>query len=670
MSDILMGLNKAQKEAVETLTGPVLILAGAGSGKTKTLTHRIANLIAHGVQPYEILALTFTNKAAREMRERLAALLGAPDSHAFMPWMGTFHSICVRILRIEAENVGLSKNFVIYDTDDSLTLIKRVMKELGINDKNLKPKACQSAISSAKNEGREPDEMLANAMYPQQQNIARVYERYEDVRKKADAVDFDDLLLEVARLLRLRPDIRKKWQQRFRHILIDEYQDTNHVQYEIVRRLVNDERNICCVGDDWQSIYSWRGADFTNILNFERDFPGAKTIKLEQNYRSTQNILDAAQKIITKNVQRSDKVLFTEAGRGAPIEIKALRDEKEEAMWVARMIKSGGRSLSDYAVLYRTNAQSQAFEHAFAQMVIPYKLVGGVRFYDRKEIKDILAYLHLIVNPLDTVALQRVVNVPTRGIGATSLAKILNGEDDKLTGKAAKNYEEFLGILLDLRKAHANAMQPAEIIEKLLQKIDYRGYLNDGDKLKAEERNENITALIGEAGSYSTLDEFLADAALMSSADEDNGDHAVTLMTLHAAKGLEFPVVFLVGMEEGLLPHVRSMDESAEDVEEERRLAYVGMTRAMQQLYLSYAQSRFSYGGRSYNFPSRFLQDLGFNPYGLSSSGTISRDDFDDDFGDDFGEKDNFRDKDGDGFRDGWDSETSDPFPPDLPVYY
>lgn len=666
MSEILTGLNKAQQEAVETLSGPVLILAGAGSGKTKTLTHRIANLIANGVQPYEILALTFTNKAAREMRERLATLLGMPNSHAFMPWMGTFHAICVRILRIEAENVGLSKNFVIYDTDDSLTLIKRAMKELGVSDKNLKPKACQSAISAAKNEGREPDEMLASAMYPQQQNIARVYELYEDKRKKADAVDFDDLLLEVARLFRLRPDIRKKWQQRFRHILIDEYQDTNHVQYEIVRMLVNDERNICCVGDDWQSIYSWRGADFTNILNFERDFPGAKVIKLEQNYRSTQNILDAAQKVITKNVQRSDKVLFTNAGHGAPIEIKALRDEKDEASWVARTIKNSGRPLSDFAVLYRTNAQSQAFEHAFAQMVIPYKLVGGIRFYDRKEIKDILAYLHLIVNPLDTVALQRVVNVPARGIGATSLQKILNGEDEKLTGKAAKSYEDFLGILLELRRAHANAMQPAELIEKLLQKINYREYLNDGDKMKAEERNENITALIGEAGSYATLDEFLADAALLSSSDEENGDHAVTLMTLHAAKGLEFPVVFLVGMEEGLLPHVRSMDESAEDVEEERRLAYVGMTRAMQQLYLSYAQSRFSYGGRSYNFPSRFLQDLGFNPYGLSSSGTISHDDYDDDFG----ENDSFRDKDGDGFRDGWDSEDSDPFPPDLPVYY
>ncbi|MBQ8157004.1 UvrD-helicase domain-containing protein [Candidatus Saccharibacteria bacterium] len=652
MSNILAGLNQAQRDAAETLSGPVLILAGAGSGKTKTLTHRIANLIAHGVQPYEILALTFTNKAAREMRSRLAALLGADDSYAFMPWMGTFHAICVRILRIEAENVGLSKNFVIYDTDDRLALIKRAMKDLQINDKNLKPKACEAAISRAKNEGQEPGELLAGAMYPQQQKIAEVYARYEDMRKHADAVDFDDLLLEVVRMLRQRPDLREKWQRRFQHILIDEYQDTNHIQYQLVKMLVNAERNICCVGDDWQSIYSWRGADFTNILNFERDFPGAKVIKLEQNYRSTQNILDAAQKVITKNTQRSDKVLFTEEGHGAPIEIKALRDEKEEADWVAWTIKQSGRPLSDFAVLYRTNAQSQAFEHAFAQAVIPYKLVGGVRFYDRKEIKDILAYLHLIVNPLDTVALQRVVNVPARGIGAVSLQKILAGEADKLSGKAAQRYEEFLKILLELRKMHAAATQPAEILEALLQKIDYRQYLNDGDKLKAEERNENITALVGEAAGYASLDEFLADAALMSSADESAGEHAVTLMTLHAAKGLEFPVVFLVGMEEGLLPHVRSMDESAEDVEEERRLAYVGMTRAMEQLYLSYAQSRFMFGGRNYNFPSRFLQDLGFNPYGLAGSGAILRDEAEDDYGeDDFGDM------------------ADDPFPPELPVY-
>ncbi len=649
MAEILEGLNQAQQEAVQTMSGPVLILAGAGSGKTKTLTHRIANLIANGVLPQEILALTFTNKAAREMRERLAKLLGRENSFSFMPWMGTFHSICVKMLRIEAESVGLDKSFVIYDTDDRLALIKRAMKELQVSDKSVKPKAAEAAISKAKNEGKMPDEMLADAYYPNQQQIARVYERYEEMRKKANAVDFDDLLLYVARLLRGRKDIREKWQNRFKHILIDEYQDTNHIQYEIVKLLVNEERNICCVGDDWQSIYSWRGADFTNILNFERDFPGAKVIKLEQNYRSTQNILDAAQKVITKNTQRSDKTLFTEAGKGAPITIQQARDEQDEAKWVASTIRKMRRPLSDFAVLYRTNAQSQAFERAFMDYRLPYKLVGGVRFYDRKEVRDIVAYLHLIVNPHDIVSLTRVINVPARGIGEKSVQKILEGDLDGLTAKTRGAYEKFVDVLAHLREQNAASVNPADIIEDLLRKIDYRGYLNDGDKLKAEERNENLTVLVGEAGQYETLDEFLADAALMSSADESAGEDAVTLMTLHAAKGLEFPVVFLVGLEEGLLPHVRSMDESVEDVEEERRLAYVGMTRAMQELFLTYANSRFMFGGRNYNFPSRFLQDLGYNPYGGSSAMT--------DFGDDFGADDFGEDID------------DDPFPDDLPVF-
>ncbi len=660
MTKVLEGLNAAQKEAAETLSGPVLILAGAGSGKTKTLTHRIANLIANGVPPYEILALTFTNKAAREMRERLAKLLDRENSFSFMPWMGTFHAICVRMLRIEAENVGLSKNFVIYDTDDRLALIKRAMKELKINDKNVKPKACEAAISRAKNEGESPDEMLERAYYPNQKQIAEVYERYEDLRMKADAVDFDDLLVYVARLLRTRTDIRAKWRAKFKHILIDEYQDTNHIQYEMVKMLVNDERNICCVGDDWQSIYSWRGADYTNILNFERDFPGAKVVKLEQNYRSTQNILDAAQKVITKNTQRSDKVLFTELGKGAPIEIHEARDEQDEARYVATMIRQSGRPLTDFAVLYRTNAQSQAFEKALMDYRIPYKLVGGVRFYDRKEIKDMVAYLHLVVNSQDVVAFERVINVPTRGIGEVSKQKILAGEVNLLTTKVRHAYEKFAKILAELRDKATAGVGPAEIIEELLREIDYRGYVNDGDKLKAEERNENLTALVGQAGAYATLDEFLADAALMSSADESVGENAVTLMTLHAAKGLEFPVVFLVGMEEGLLPHVRSTDESAEDVEEERRLAYVGMTRAMKELFLTYAQSRFVYGGRNYNFPSRFLNDLGFNPYGGH--------DWDDDETED-GEADGLWTRKPGKHSFASDRDEYDPFPPDLPVY-
>ena len=640
---IIAGLNQKQKEAVETLEGPLLILAGAGSGKTKTLTHRIANLIQHGVRPEEILALTFTNKAAREMRERLASLLGMHNSYTFMPWMGTFHSICVKILRREAINVGLTEKFIIYDTSDRQTLIKHAMKRLSISDKKIKAKAVEAAISNAKNQGQDPDDLAAEASYPNQRDIAKIYKEYESERKKADAVDFDDLLLYVARLFQNRPDIRKKWQKHFRHILIDEYQDTNHIQYQIVKLLVDEKQNICVVGDDWQSIYSWRGADFTNILNFEQDFPGAKVIKLEQNYRSTQNILDASQKVIEKNEQRTDKLLFTEMGKGAPITIEKLRDERAEAEWVANIIKQSKRSLGDFAVLYRTNAQSQAFERVFVEHNIPYKLVGGVRFYDRKEIKDILAYLHLIVNPKDVVALSRVINVPTRGIGAVSLGRILDGDLSHLTPKIMQKYEVFLKILDDLRN---KTDAPAELINELLNKINYRQYLEQEDKLKAEERLENIEVLVGEVSAYPTLDDFLADAALMSSADEDSSKDSVTLMTLHAAKGLEFPVVFLVGLEEGLLPHVRSFEEKLEEIEEERRLAYVGMTRAMEELFLSYALSRFNFGGRNYNMPSRFLTDLGYDPYRITES--HRRDDGFDDF-------ENF--------------DIDDPFPEDLPIF-
>ena len=640
---IIAGLNQKQKEAVETLEGPLLILAGAGSGKTKTLTHRIANLIQHGVHPEEILALTFTNKAAREMRERLASLLGMHNSYTFMPWMGTFHSICVKILRREAINVGLTEKFIIYDTSDRQTLIKHAMKRLSISDKKIKAKAVEAAISNAKNQGQDSDDLAAEASYPNQRDIAKIYKEYESERKKADAVDFDDLLLYVARLFQNRPDVRKKWQKHFRHILIDEYQDTNHIQYQIVKLLVDEKQNICVVGDDWQSIYSWRGADFTNILNFEQDFPGAKVIKLEQNYRSTQNILDASQKVIEKNEQRTDKLLFTEMGKGAPITIEKLRDERAEAEWVANIIKQSKRSLGDFAVLYRTNAQSQAFERVFVEHNIPYKLVGGVRFYDRKEIKDILAYLHLIVNPKDVVALSRVINVPTRGIGAVSLGRILDGDLSHLTPKIMQKYEAFLKILDDLRN---KTDAPAELINELLNKINYRQYLEQEDKLKAEERLENIEVLVGEVSAYPTLDDFLADAALMSSADEDSSKDSVTLMTLHAAKGLEFPVVFLVGLEEGLLPHVRSFEEKLEEIEEERRLAYVGMTRAMEELFLSYALSRFNFGGRNYNMPSRFLTDLGYDPYRITES--HRRDDGFDDF-------ENF--------------DIDDPFPEDLPIF-
>ena len=609
---ILVPLNPPQLEAVNTLQGPLLLLAGAGSGKTKTLTHRIANLVAHGTDPRDILAVTFTNKAAKEMRDRLATLLGTQNTWNFFPFIGTFHSICVKILRLEAERTGLSKNFVIYDEDDRTSLVKRSIKLLNITDKDLKPKFISSIISKSKNDNLTPAEYAQKAFYPNQKQIAKIYARYEQERKKAQALDFDDLLLEVAQMLQNHPEIRKKWQQKFHHILIDEYQDTNAVQYQIVKLLTNAQQNICAVGDDWQSIYSWRGADFTNILNFEKDFPGAKVIKLEQNYRSTGNILAAAQQVIQKNKNRTEKTLFTEAGDGNPVVSKALPDEAQEATWIAQQIISSKRPFSDFAILYRTNAQSYAFEKTFIQELIPYKLVGGVRFYDRKEIKDLLAYLRLIINPADIVSLQRVINTPARGIGAVSLAKILSNNTETLSPNTKKSYEKFENLLNDLRTKSAENLPPADLITELIDKLNFKNYLKTSEPLKHEEKIENLAALIGNAAPYTTLEEFLADAALMSSTDESNIGDAVTLMTLHASKGLEFPVVFFVGMEEGLVPHIRSadFDSSEDDIEEERRLVYVGMTRAREELFLTYAHSRFSFGGRGYNLPSRFLAEI------------------------------------------------------------
>lgn len=429
--DLLGELNEAQQEAAVTTTGPLLILAGAGSGKTKTLTHRIALLIAEKkVWPSHILAVTFTNKAAREMRERLAVLLRQPNDRSFMPWMGTFHGICVRLLRIDGDAIDVPRNFVIYDEDDRQGLIKQVMKSLSISDKDMKASAVSSAISSAKNALQDPEEYEASAHYPFQKNVAKVYREYEVRRKAAKALDFDDLLIEAVRLLRENKEIREKWRIQFEYILIDEYQDTNAAQYQLVKLLVNDQQNICVVGDDWQSIYSWRGADFTNILNFERDFPGAKVVKLEQNYRSTGNILEAAHSVITKNTQRTDKELWTAAGEGAPVQVHGVYDEAEEARQVADRISAqvaiGARRFDEFAILYRTNAQSYTLERALLQMRVPYQIVGGVRFYDRKEIKDVIAYLKLIYQPNDRMSFSRIANVPTRGVGANSLERFLN----------------------------------------------------------------------------------------------------------------------------------------------------------------------------------------------------------------------------------------------------
>ena len=679
MDEILEGLNEQQQEAVETLEGPVLILAGAGSGKTKTLTHRIANLIRHGVQPGNILAVTFTNKAAKEMRGRLWSLVSGPEwdisdqpPRSFMPYMGTFHGIAVKILRIEADALGLDKNFVIYDTDDQVSLIRRIMKELKLSDnKQLKPKSIQAIISSEKNKGNGPDEYEANVFYPNQKQIAKIFYKYEEEKKKAQALDFDDLLLYELELFRKNPAIRKKWQDKFEHILIDEYQDTNVIQYNIVKLLVNEKRNICVVGDDWQSIYSWRGADFTNILNFERDFPGAKVIKLEQNYRSTGCILAASQRIINENKTRTEKILFTELGEGEPVDIESLRDENAEANYVALKIlnlKKTYPDYSDFAVLYRTNAQSYAFEKAFINMHIPYKIVGGVRFYDRKEVKDVLAILKLVVNQRDKVSLARVVSNVLSGVGEASLAKVMAAMD-AVEGaeplfdadvpevlKAGKAKNGLMRLVNFLRKTGADE-NPGEVVKRAVEYFDFKTLTDDGTP-SAEDRMGNLEVLIANAAEYVSLDEFLADASLMSSADEATKKNSVTLMTMHAAKGLEFPVVFIVGMEEGLFPSSRVIEDESE-LEEERRLAYVGMTRAMKKLFLTYAGSRFSYGSRNYNMPSRFLIELGYDPYGSSGVGSAG-----------------YRDRDADGFTDfnefgddEFGESDFDPFPSDGPIF-
>ncbi len=628
--DLLGGLNDAQKEAALHTQGPLLILAGAGSGKTKTLTHRIALLVAEQkVWPSHILAVTFTNKAAREMRERLSGLLGQPNDRSFMPWMGTFHSICVRLLRMDGAAIDIPKNFVIYDEDDRKGLIKQVMKSLSISEKDMKPTAVSAAISSAKNALQDPEEYEASAHYPFQKNVAKVYKGYESRRKEAKALDFDDLLIEAVRLFRDNKMVREKWRAQFEYILIDEYQDTNAAQYQLVKYLVNDEQNLCVVGDDWQSIYSWRGADFTNILNFERDFPGAKVVKLEQNYRSTGNILDAANSVITKNTQRTDKTLWTSEGAGAPVQVHGVYDEAEEARQVADRISAqasiGARKFDEFAVLYRTNAQSYTLERAFLQMRVPYQIVGGVRFYDRKEIKDIVAYLKLIYQPNDRMSFSRIANVPTRGIGATSLERFLNWQPDSgldiidalasmgsqavVTGKA-RTAMATLGEKLQQIRSRVEDTHPSELIDQVIRAVGYRDFILDGTP-QAEDREENIGSLLSDAQNFTGLSDFLEEVALMSSVDSENQSNKVTLMTLHAAKGLEFPVVFMVGMEEGILPHSRVFESGPSELEEERRLCYVGMTRAREELHLSYAYSRLQFGTRGYNPVSRFIADMG-----------------------------------------------------------
>lgn len=625
-----LGLNPEQQRAVETTEGPLLILAGAGSGKTKTLTHRIAHiLINHLASPYNILAVTFTNKAAKEMRERVAHLLGEnPNNRSFMPYLGTFHGICVRLLRQDGEHAGVGNNFVIYDESDRQSLIKRLLERERIDEKQNPSRTISSIISGAKNEMISPAEMAGSASGPVQKNAAKIFPLYEIELKRAGALDFDDLISKTVELFENYPEVRKKWQSQFKYIMIDEYQDTNAAQYKLVKLLTSSSQNVCVVGDDWQSIYSWRGADYRNILNFERDYSGATIVKLEQNYRSTKAILDAAHKVISKNTGRSKKELWTELGDGSPVQVLQASSERQEAEMLVRRIRTHtdmrARNFSDFAVLYRTNAQSRAVEEQFVRFGIPYRIFGGTRFYDRKEVKDVISYLRLIYQPEDVASFDRIVNVPARGIGSTSLERFLSWRTREgmgiyealdnvkqcpdLPAKALNALESFHYLLNDFR-SQADNIPVAELLEALIKRIEYYKYIDDGT-IQGESRVENVKELVTVAKGYADMgvSGFLEEVALVSDIEQSENGEAVSLMTLHSAKGLEFPVVFLIGMEEGIFPHSRALFDQSE-MEEERRLAYVGMTRAKEELFLTYATSRALFGSVQHNPPSQFITD-------------------------------------------------------------
>jgi len=632
LEELVEGLNPEQRRAVETTEGPLLIQAGAGSGKTKTLTHRISYIIAsHKASPYNILAVTFTNKAAREMRERVAKLLGEdPDNRSFMPYMGTFHSICVRILRQDGEAVGIPKSFVIFDESDRIQAVKQAIKQKMIDEKSFPAKQLAAMISNAKNEMMEPEELAGAGSTPAQRAAADIFPLYEQALRDAAALDFDDLIQRTAKMLQSNEEIREKWRRRFKYVMIDEYQDTNAAQYKLVKLLTNQHNNIAVVGDDWQSIYSWRGADFRNILNFENDYPTCTVIRLEQNYRSTKHILDAAHAVITKNQQRSDKQLWTSEGSGLPVQMLQVVNERAEGEAIVRRIRnavdSGYRHYSHFAVLYRTNAQSRSVEETFIHYGIPYRIVGGQRFYDRKEIRDLMAYVRLVYQPEDKMSFSRAVNIPSRGIGEKTLTNFFDWQTknhmtllqaltevetcDMLTNKAIKGLSELGDLLAAMRDIMADA-SPAEVIESLIRRLDYYAYLSDGTT-QAESRIENVKELIGVATSYDEqgIDVFLEEVALVTDIDQaDAQGNAVTFMSLHSSKGLEFPVVFMIGMEETVFPHSRALYDQSE-MEEERRLCYVGMTRAREELYMIYASGRMLFGGVQHNPPSRFLSEV------------------------------------------------------------
>ncbi len=637
MTDTIQGLNRQQQDAVQTINGPMLILAGAGSGKTKVLTCRIAHLLQQGVRPYRILAITFTNKAAAEMRERVDRMAGAAARDV---WLFTFHAFCARVLRHDLEKLtGYSNNFAIYDTSDSKNLIKQVLKEMNLDDKRFPIPGIISHISNAKNALQTPGAYAQQAGEYYEQQVAKVYAAYQKKLQANNAVDFDDLLLLTLRLLKENAEVREKYQNKFDYIMVDEYQDTNHAQYLLTKLLAAGHKNICVVGDADQSIYGWRGADIQNILDFEKDYPNAKLVKLEQNYRSTQFILDAANAVIDNNSGRKPKRLWTDNDGGSEIVYYQAMDERDEARFVierAQELQQRDQAkLGDMAVLYRTNAQSRVFEEMLIKSGIAYNMVGGTKFYERKEIKDVLAYLRLIYNPSDSLSLLRIINVPRRGIGDATIARLAEyaaasgqslfdvvsnaGDVPSLASRFVNKLDDLAGVLFDLMGEAADA-PVKQLVEDVLQKTGYLAELETSGDAQDQSRVDNLHELVSVAedfaakcersGDEPTLENFLADVALVADIDDaDLDEDKITLMTLHSAKGLEFPTVFLVGMEEGIFPHSRTlMDES--EIEEERRLCYVGITRAERHLFLSNARMRTIYGRSQYYPASRFLQEV------------------------------------------------------------
>jgi len=626
----LADLNPAQREAVLTTEGPVLVIAGAGSGKTRVLTRRIAHLLAAvGVKPPEILAITFTNKAATEMRERVEDLVGPP---ARASWVMTFHAACGRILRREAQRLGYRSNFTIYDTADQLRLTKQCLEDLDRDPKRFTPRGIHSQISNAKNQLIGPDEYANRIASFYDQTVADVYKLYQTKMFNSNAVDFDDMLYLTVDVLERFPEAQEKWQTAFRYLLVDEYQDTNHAQYRFLQLLAAKHMNVFAVGDPDQSIYAFRGADIRNVLEFERDFAGAKSIALEQNYRSTNSILEAANAVISNNRERKPKNLWSELGDGDPVRVVEVEDEHSEARYVAaeiaRLVEEGFNG-SEIAVFYRTNAQSRVLEDVLVRQGVAYQVIGGPRFYERAEIKDLVAYLQVIDNPYDAVSLLRIANRPRRGVGDSTLAKLMSFADDAEmslweamdrttaagVGTApAKAVASFRTVIQSLMSA-SQELEVPELIERVLEQSGFMDSLEAERTIEAQGRIENLQELVSlarewvESAAEPTLSSFLQEVSLYSDQDAIRGEGSlVTLMTLHNAKGLEFRAVYLIGMEEGIFPHSRSIEEQG--VEEERRLCYVGMTRAMERLTLLHASSRMLYGGRSYNLPSRFLDEL------------------------------------------------------------